>query len=498
MHAWRLSLAYEMTLSWWAGGAAPHRAPCNHETVGATAYHIHILHAYTASRNTADTFYSVANTSIVSHKYNSTYALNRYKSMGLGKSFAGAVALATLSSIGALAASEPHCVGDNSKICFSWGVPESAIKGGSGNVYFQLRAPNTYEWAALGIGSQMRGAEIFLMYQDGSGNVTLSTRSGVGHVMPQYTQRSEVELLAGSGVVNDEMVANVRCGDCQSASLTGSSGWISAWKTGQAINSQDKSARIDYHDDHSIFQIDLSQASITSDANPFTGTDGGSNPNGNNTSGDGNGGGSGGGNIVSPGGGSGSPVSSTLLYGHGVLMMIVWVILYPAGALMMPFIGKWIFHAAFQTMAFLAMWAGLGLGYVLAHRLGIFWQNTHTRLGIIVCALMFLQPILGALHHTSYKRQGRRGALSHIHVWYGRALIILGIINGGLGLKLASAGMAFRTAYIVLAAVIAGPYFLSIPWLEMRKAKRAKSEGTGSPSRKGLTARAGSDEASSR
>lgn len=217
----------------------------------------------------------------------------------------------------------------------------------------------------------MRGAEIFLMYQDGSGNVTLSTRSGVGHVMPQYTQRSEVELLAGSGVVNDEMVANVRCGDCQSASLTGSSGWISAWKTGQAINSQDKSARIDYHDDHSIFQIDLSQASITSDANPFTGTDGGSNPNGNNTSGDGNGGGSGGGNIVSPGGGSGSPVSSTLLYGHGVLMMIVWVILYPAGALMMPFIGKWIFHAAFQTMAFLAMWAGLGLGYVLAHRLGI-------------------------------------------------------------------------------------------------------------------------------
>lgn len=202
----------------------------------------------------------------------------------------------------------------------------------------------------------MRGAEIFLMYQDGSGNVTLSTRSGTGHVMPQYTQRSEVELLAGSGVVDGEMVANVRCADCQSASLSGSSSWISAWKAGQAIDSQDKSARIDYHDDHSVFQVDLSQASISSDANPFTGN---------------NGGGNGGGSIVSPGGGSGSAVSSTLLYAHGVLMMIVWVILYPAGALLMPFIGKWVFHAAFQTMAFLAMWAGLGLGYVLAHRLGI-------------------------------------------------------------------------------------------------------------------------------
>lgn len=111
---------------------------------------------------------------------------------------------------------------------------------------------------------------------------------------------------------------------------------------------------------------------------------------------------------------------------------------------------------------------------------------------------MVLQPILGALHHTSYKRQGRRGALSHVHVWYGRALMILGIINGGLGLQLARANMAFRTAYIVLAAVIAGPYFLAIPWLEMRKAKASKSQATRGPSGKGQTASAVSDETSSR
>ncbi len=215
----------------------------------------------------------------------------------------------------------------------------------------------------------MRGAEIFLMYQDGAGNVTLSTRSGVGHVMPQYTQRTSVELLAGSGVADGEMVANVRCGDCQGASLTGDSGWLSAWKTGQPLNSQDRSARIDYHDDHAIFQIDLRQASVSSDSNPFTSTDGGSSPGGNNTNSDGSG--NGGGNIVSGGGGSGAAVSSTLLYAHGILMMIVWVILYPAGALLMPFIGKWIFHATFQTIAFLGMWAGLGLGYIIANRLGI-------------------------------------------------------------------------------------------------------------------------------
>lgn len=218
----------------------------------------------------------------------------------------------------------------------------------------------------------MSGSDIFLMYQDGAGNVTLSTRPGAQHVMPQYAQRSDVDLLAGSGVMDGKMVANVRCGDCKKLDLKGNSGWISAWKVGDAINSKDKSARIDYHDDHSIFQVDLSKASISSDSNPFTSAEGGSNPTGNNsTSGSGNNNGNGSGSNVVSGGSTSGPVSNALRYGHGVLMMIVWVILYPAGALMMPFIGKWMFHATFQTVAFLAMWAGLGLGYTVAHRLGI-------------------------------------------------------------------------------------------------------------------------------
>ncbi|KAM3462184.1 hypothetical protein MY5147_004375 [Beauveria neobassiana] len=403
-----------------------------------------------------------------------------------GKQSAGAVALATLNAIGASAASAPHCVGDNSQICFRWGVPDTAIQSGSGNVYFQLRAPTSYAWTALGIGSRMQGADIFIVYQDGAGNVTLSTRPGTGHVMPQHAERSAVELLAGSGVVGDEMVANVRCGDCTSASLTGDSGWIAAWKAGEPINSQDTSARINYHDDHSSFQIDLRQAAISADSNPFTGTDQGNNNNGN-----GNGGG---GNIISGGGGSSSAASNTLPLAHGILMMIVWVILYPAGALLMPIIGKWMFHSLFQTIAFLAMWAGLGMGYVLADRMNTFWKNTHTKLGIIVCALMVLQPILGALHHTSFKRSGGRGALSHIHAWYGRALILIGIVNGGLGLQLAGTGMAFRTAYIVLSAVIAGPYFLSVPWIEFRKAKATKNHSSSSPLVKGQDSSAISDE----
>lgn len=214
----------------------------------------------------------------------------------------------------------------------------------------------------------MNGADIFLMYTDGTGNITLSTRPGAPHIMPQYKARSDVELLSGSGVIGDKMVANVRCGDCTDAALTGSSGWISAWKVGNPINSQDKNAVIDYHDGHSIFKINLSNAVVDADSNPFmpenrTNTSGSSPGNGN-SSGDS-------GSIVSGSSSSGDIVSNAVRYGHGVIMTLVWVVLYPIGALLMPAMGKWWLHASFQITAFLAMWAGLGLGYAMAHRLGI-------------------------------------------------------------------------------------------------------------------------------
>ena len=60
----------------------------------------------------------------------------------------------------------------------------------------------------------MAGATIFAMYQDGNGNVTISSRDGgPGHVEPQFDSAifAGVELLDGSGVVDGVMRANVRC-----------------------------------------------------------------------------------------------------------------------------------------------------------------------------------------------------------------------------------------------------------------------------------------------
>lgn len=193
------------------------------------------------------------------------------------------------------------------------------------------------------------------MYQDGEGNVTLSTREGVGHVMPEYTERSGVELMEGSGVVDGRMIANVRCGDCAgSLDLAGTNNWISAWKSDDSLDSTDPAQQITVHDSMTGFEVDFTNATVSANANPFSNS-----------------------TTVEPPpedageeSSSGGPNWDMILLAHGVIMTLVFTALYPIGALLMPLLGKWLIHASFQTLAFLLMWAGFALGYLYAEHDG--------------------------------------------------------------------------------------------------------------------------------
>lgn len=247
--------------------------------------------------------------------------------------------------------------GSDDDIRLRWGIPEQSASSGSGNVYFQINAPDSYTWVGLGIGSGMRGAEIFLMYANGSDGVTLSTREATGHSMPMYAERDDVELLEGSGVRDGRMRANVRCGSCDNLDLEGTNSWIAAWLTGDPADDTDPEASIQIHQGKNVFDVNLSQASISSDANPFLDDEDGSSDD---TSGDTG--------AAEESGGSSN--DDTILLAHGIIMSIVFVVLYPLGAILMPLIGKWFIHSTSQIIAFLLMWAGFALGYVYGDRHG--------------------------------------------------------------------------------------------------------------------------------
>lgn len=61
----------------------------------------------------------------------------------------------------------------------------------------------------------------------------------------------------------------------------------------------------------------------------------------------------------------------------------------------------------------------------------------HPVIGLCVLALMALQPASELLNHCLFDRHPRIRYAGHVHVWLGRFLLTVGIVNGGLGFRFA-------------------------------------------------------------
>ncbi|KAH8750708.1 integral membrane protein-like protein [Hyaloscypha finlandica] len=364
---------------------------------------------------------------------------------------------------------------------YSVGVPSSSSisQSSAGGIYFQLSAPTSYQWVGLGIGSQMTGASMFVMYADGAGNVTISARNGgAGHAEPQQSAslQSGVTLLAGSGIVNGRMIANVYCTTCKlgSSKTSTSSPWICAWNQGSALNSASTSVTIAQHGLNSMrqFTFDLTSAALSTDSNPFvsstsstgTGTASGSSPTSTGESGDdgssGDSGSSGnsGATVVGPS----FKAITDYETAHGVIMGATMVLLLPLGAMFMRLGASVYLHGAWQLFALCAMLCGFGLGIKLAQMRNLLFNTTHTIFGTVIIGLFLLQPIFGLMHHLQYRKTSSRTPVSLIHIWYGRALIVCGIINGGLGLQLAGNSTGGMIGYGVVAGVVGALYLVLV------------------------------------
>ena len=236
------------------------------------------------------------------------------------------------------------------------GIPSSTTSAGSGDIYIQITGPSSYQWIAVGIGSGMIGATIFVMYADGTGNVTISPRTGVGHVMPLFNSAAQVTLLEGSGVSNGVMTANFKysaASDLLSLSST-TSGWIGSYKSGPPLNSQSQSQIITQHDDTTVYTLNLAEAQLANDSNPFT-----SSALSNSSS------------MGSSSENLGTAVSyvdpiTTYEMAHGPIMSATMVILLPMGAIIMRVFGAVWLHAAIQLFSLAAIVVGFGLGIHLA------------------------------------------------------------------------------------------------------------------------------------
>ena len=165
---------------------------------------------------------------------------------------------------------------------------------------------------------------------------------------------------------------------------------------------------------------------------------------------------------------------------HASLMGAAFVLFMPLGVFLIrltSFKGIVWAHAGIQAFAYTVALAAFGLGAWMA-TVTKQWKafNGHPIIGTIVIGLLLLQPALGYIHHLIYVKEHKRTLWIYSHIWYGRALIILAVINGGLGLQLSGNTVKGEIAYGVIAGVMFLLYLAVLAIAYLRKDKRPVGE----------------------
>ncbi|KAF2834501.1 iron reductase domain protein [Patellaria atrata CBS 101060] len=504
-------------------------------------------------------------------------------------------AIVALLSLGSITYAQIARICPDTDVCYSLNIPDATASSGSGDVYFQISSPTTNSWVALGQGTSMSGANIFVIYTSADGNnVTISPRLGRGHSEPNFNSDAQITLLEGSGVSNGIMTANILCSNCESWSggdtdFSGDSGsFIWAQRPGDPLNSDDQSESISRHDDHGTFQFRFSSATGGDSVNPFressgsgtsstnsgqvaatncvprpssttggpaslisnwpssypsnipeqyrtkvfpdswstawpttppaswtsrfgddwhgpwqsgrygswptgspwsgkrsygygTGDDDSENTDdntnycdedGETTSGSTNTG------VFGASNGGFADRDRTMLIAHGVLACLAFAIFFPVGGILIrvfSFPGLVWVHAAFQVMSYFLFIAGAGLGLYIATKADL-TDRYHPVIGVILLVLIFFQPFLGILHHFLFQKYSARTFWSYAHIWLGRVAITLGIINGGLGFKLANNTTTGPIIYGVVAGIVWLTWVVSMFYGERKRRNKAMNE----------------------
>ncbi len=120
-------------------------------------------------------------------------------------------------------------------------------------------------------------------------------------------------------------------------------------------------------------------------------------------------------------------------------------------------------HAITQLIGYSLAIAGFAQGLWLATTLNKV-HTVHATMGLVVSILGALQPILGFVQAALVRRGRPRSTFCYFHAYFGRAMIIFGIVTGGLGLQLAAPYeraviWKAEVGYAITTGVIAGAYF---------------------------------------
>jgi hypothetical protein len=322
--------------------------------------------------------------------------------------------IAALFSSATLAVSSAAFVSDLESIKFTINIPQEE---NSNELYFSMSGPSSCSWLAVGLGSEkMKHALIFMAYADSSGkNVTLSPRLSHGNIEPEYTSDVKLTYLPGTGIFDNITTVNAKCSNCRQ------------WKGGSIdptqteakfiwanagvgnLKSNSLTANVKRHGSYGKFKMDLTQAVGLGEAVTPA-------------------------NISSPGS---IQISEKADHdfssgAHAVIMIFTFVGLMPLAVMILRILNSPKWHGVAQTLSATLALIGMALGIKIGtmYNRSKKFNTAHQVIGLLVILSMIGQFILGFLHHRMYSQTKLPTKLAPIHIWLGRFVILIGIVNG--------------------------------------------------------------------
>ncbi|ODH50331.1 hypothetical protein GX48_03605 [Paracoccidioides brasiliensis] len=152
---------------------------------------------------------------------------------------------------------------------------------------------------------------------------------------------------------------------------------------------------------------------------------------------------------------------------HGLIMTLVFMIIYPLGALSLHLPLKLRvplnFHLPIQIVGVIMMVAATALGIRLALEVHL-WNllRAHVALGALaIGAILIIQPTLGIIQSRCSElgvEDNKSNLCGVMHRWIGRGAILLGMANAGIGFLVVGIGTSIEQGSLTRSFVLMGVF----------------------------------------
>ncbi|KAI1379813.1 hypothetical protein F4677DRAFT_464052 [Hypoxylon crocopeplum] len=331
-------------------------------------------------------------------------------------------------------------------------------------------------WMAVGIGELMAGSLMFVIATDENEQTIVSARTTRGHFSPEPSP----ELVPHSTVVSVNSATrgwretSFTCYSCDNwAGLQLESvnhPWIWAYNGYQKNEHADESFGLQMHNSIGFFYVNMTgvEGNTSEPAGPppldrSTGSHGASS---------------------TPLTNEPTPKSSfsSARGWHGFLLCVAFMVLYPGGAVISILKRRnWFrMHVGMQILGSVACLVGVALQAWPLGRAGM-WRrilDAHPFLGTLLVCLVLAQLALGHWHHVEFSRKDKKMAITSLHVWNGRLILVSGALNTFMGLMYAGASGTLKYFWGFFAVFEVVLFLVVLPRLNVSISKQTRADVT--------------------